>query len=161
MTVTDFVPSTVAPFQFSPTLDGATYNVIVTWSLFGRRFYINVYALDGTLVLSTALVGSPTGFVLQTITWDRGRATATAVSPHGLKVGKTVDLTITGAAPDAYNGQVQAFITGPATFSWPLAQDPGAATATGSAAYGINLVGGLFASTLIYREASNRFEVSP
>lgn len=88
MTSYDFQPSSSAPFQFQPTLDGAVYTVIVTWSLAGQRYYANVYALDGTLIAIVPVIGSPL---------------------H----------------------------------------------------YDINLVGGYFASTLVFREASNQFEVSP
>ena len=61
-TYVDFVPSNAAPFQFQATLDDVSYNVIVTWNLFGRRYYVNVYALDGTLQIATAMVGSPVGY---------------------------------------------------------------------------------------------------
>lgn len=54
----DFTPGSV-PFQFQPTLDSQVYNVVVTWNLFGRRWYVNVYAVDGTLVVALPLVGSP------------------------------------------------------------------------------------------------------
>jgi hypothetical protein len=60
-TLTDFVPSQSAPFQFQPTLDGQVYSAVVTWNLFGRRFYLNLSSLDGTLVVCKALVGSPDG----------------------------------------------------------------------------------------------------
>lgn len=58
-TVFPFTPSATSPFQFQPKLDGVQYTAIVTWSLFGRRYYLNLYQLDGTLVLATAMVGSP------------------------------------------------------------------------------------------------------
>ena len=61
MTVYPFTPNQSGPFQFQPTLDGTVYNVIVTWNLFGRRYYINVYALDGTLIVCMPVVGSPVG----------------------------------------------------------------------------------------------------
>lgn len=60
--VTPFVPSTSAPFQFQPTLDGATYTAIVTWNLFGQRFYFNLTTLQGVLVVSLPLIGSPLGY---------------------------------------------------------------------------------------------------
>ena len=161
ITYTDFVPSQRVPFSFQPELDGQTYTAIITWNLFARRFYLNLYALDGTLVLATAVVGSPTGFTLQTLSWANGQAIATANAPHGYGVGATVDLTISGAVPDAYNGRVKAFVTGPNTFSYPISADPGAATAAGSAAYNISLVGGMFASTLVFRQAAQQFETSP
>ena len=161
-TVTNFAPTVRAPFQFQATLDGVIYTVIVTWNLFGRRWYVNVYAPDGSLALSTALVGSPTGVTLQSLSWAAGKVTAVAVVPHGYKVGTTVQLTISGASPDAYNGKVQAFITGAATFTYPVAADPGPATQFGAASYNIDLVGGHFdTSTMVFRQAANQFEVSP
>jgi len=162
-TFTNFVPSLVAPFQFSATLDGNPYNVIVTWNLFGRRYYVNVYALDGTLVVSEAMVGSPTGISLSALSWANGVATAKTAEPHGYKIGRVISLTISGTTPAAYSGLVEATITGPSTFTYALAANPGAAVAPfGTAAYNINLVGGYFAtSSLVYRTQSNQFEVSP
>ncbi len=160
-TYTDFVPTRQVPFSFQPTLDGQVCTARVTWSLFGVRYYLNLYAQDGTRLITTALVGSPSGIALQTLSWSRGFALAVAPAPHGYKVGRTVELTISGAVPDAYNGIVPAFITGPATFRYPVATDPGTATVPGSAAYNINLVGALFDSTLVFREAAQQFEVSP
>jgi hypothetical protein len=58
-TFTDFTPSASAPFQFQPTFDGATYTVIVTWGLFGQRYYVNCYTVPGALVYSLPLIGSP------------------------------------------------------------------------------------------------------
>ena len=160
-TIFPFTPTTRTQFQFAPTLDGQVYNAFTPWSLFGKRFYLNLVALDGTPVLYTALAGSPDGVALQTLSWARGLAMAVTDEPHGYKIAKTVMLTILGATPNAYNGLVQAFITGPNTFSYPLANDPGPATVPGSAIYNINLVGGLFDSTLVFRESSQQFEVSP
>jgi len=161
-TFTNFVPSTVAPFQFSPTLDGQVYNATVPWLLFGARYYLRLAALNGSLVLQTALVGSPSGIAIQAITWANGYATATTVAPHGYNIGQTVTLTVSGASPSAYNGQIQAIITGPNTFSWALATNPGMATVFGMATYNINLVGGYFTtSTLVFREQSQQFEVTP
>ena len=87
-TIVPFVPSDVAPPQFQATLDGAAYTIIITWNVFGQRYYINVLDTSGALVLCTALVGSPNG-------------------------------------------------------------------------YDIDLLGPLFASTLVYRAPSNQFEISP
>jgi hypothetical protein len=55
----DFQPSTGTPFQTQVTLDGTVYTVIVTWNLFGRRYYLNIYTLAGVLVSSRPMVGSP------------------------------------------------------------------------------------------------------
>lgn len=57
-TFVDFVPSASAPFQFQATLDGSIYTVIVTWNLYGQRYYINIFTLDGVRVLTLPLIGS-------------------------------------------------------------------------------------------------------
>lgn len=61
-TIIPFVPSDVAAPQFQATLDGATYTITITWNVAGQRYYINVYASDGSRVLTTAMVGSPNGY---------------------------------------------------------------------------------------------------
>lgn len=61
-TFVDFVPSTVAPFTFLATLDGAQYQVVVTWNVAGERYFVTVYDLLSTLILSCPLIESPTGF---------------------------------------------------------------------------------------------------
>jgi len=54
-----FNPSNSSNFQFQATLDGNNYIVIVTWNLFGERYYINIYDTSQNLILATAMVGSP------------------------------------------------------------------------------------------------------
>ena len=156
-----FQPSSVAPFSFQPTLDGDTYNATVTWSVFGQRWYLNIYALDGTLVVSEGLSASPTGLSLQSLSWARGRAYAMTIDPHGLNIGGLVGLTISGASPDAFNGLQSCLITGPSTFTYPLSPNPGQVTMTGAASYNVNLVGGYFtASTVVFRDQTQTFEVT-
>ena len=58
-TYIDFVQSSVTPFQFQPTLDGATYICTVTWNIFGQRYYLLCQKVTGELVFNQALVGSP------------------------------------------------------------------------------------------------------
>jgi hypothetical protein len=169
-TFTDFVPSRVAAFQFQPTLDGEPYTVVVTWNLFGQRFYVNVTALDGTLVCARPLIGSPTGIAIETLSFDEvtGLVTATTSVPHGYKIGTVVGLTVSGASPAAYNGLVDALISGPDTFTYSLSANPGTATAPGAASYDVDLIGGMtdsagnpFTSTLVFRQQSQQFEVNP
>lgn len=167
-TFVNFAPSTAAAFQFQAILDGQAYNVVVTWLLFGRRFYVNVYSLGGALVVSQPLISSPTGQSLGSLAWAGGKVQATTLVPHGLRVGSVVALTIAGASPDAYNGLQDCLVTGPSSFSYTLATNPGAASVFGTAAFNINLVGGQagpngtpFTSTLVFREAAQQFEVHP
>lgn len=160
-TVYDFAPSAVSPFQFGPTLDGQQYNVTVTWLLFGKRYYVNVFALDGTLVVSLPLVGSPTGISLASLAWKAGKVTATTLEPHGFKPGRPLTLTVSGATPDGFNGTVLALPTGPSTFTYPLAADPGTATIFGTESQDVDLMAGYFASRMVFREPAMQIEVSP
>lgn len=60
--IIDFAPTPLAPFQFQATFDGAIYTVIVTWNLYGRRWYVNIYTLQRVLVVSIAMAGSPVDY---------------------------------------------------------------------------------------------------
>lgn len=162
MTIFPFAPSTAAPFQFQPVLDGTTYNAVVTWSLFGQRYYINLYDLDQNLIFCLPVIGSPDGLQLQTLAWLQGVVAATVQAPHGLPIGATVALTVAGCTPDAYNGLFSALVTSPTTFSYQLTNDPGLNTVAGTVSKNINLAGGYFGtSTLVFRNSSQQFEVNP
>ena len=157
-----FTPNNQAPFQFSPTLDGDVYNVRVTWSLFGRRYYINVYDLSRNLIVSLPMIGSPSAFNLSSLSWVNGLVIATTAVPHGYLVNSTTELIVSGASPDAYNGTVSAFIIDQSTFQYDVTQDPGPATVAGSVVFDIDLVAGYFTtSTLVFRQDANQFEVNP
>ena len=66
-TLTQFTPTINQNFSFVPTLDGAQYNVQVTWNLFGQRWVINVYTLGGALVMQKPLRGSPDDYDINLI----------------------------------------------------------------------------------------------
>lgn len=160
-TFTQFAPTPQAPFSFMPTLDGQQYNAVVIWNLFGQRWYLNLYTLSNVLVLSIPLMPSPTPISILSLSWANGFVTAATNGPHGFILDATVDLTISGCAPDAYNGTVKALIVDPQTIEWPLASNPGTATQVGVASYDIDLVEGYFDSTLVFRDSTQNFEVSP
>lgn len=54
-----FQPSPTSNFIFQPTLDGQQYTAIVNWNLYGVRYYLNLYTLQGVQILCVALIGSP------------------------------------------------------------------------------------------------------
>lgn len=58
-TLTQFTPAVNQNFSFQPTLDGQQYAVVVTWQLFGQRWVVNVYTLQGSLVVAKPLRSSP------------------------------------------------------------------------------------------------------
>ncbi len=59
-TFVSFQPSPNQPFTFLATLDGGVqYVVVVTWSLFGQRWYFSVVTLQGVpVVVNYPAVGS-------------------------------------------------------------------------------------------------------
>lgn len=161
-TYTPFVPNPQVAFSFQPVLDGATYNVTVTWNVFGQDYYVNIYDLNGNLIVNLPMVGSPPGVNISSLTWANGIVTAQTAMPVGwVNTYATMNLTLTGNTPDAYNGVFQSFITGPSMFTFPLASDPGLATTFGAVYYNISLTAGYFDSTLVFRTQSQNFEVSP
>ncbi len=62
MTTFPFTPQANANFNFQPTFDGQQYTVTCTWNLFGQRYYVNILTLNGQLIVSTPLIGSPDNF---------------------------------------------------------------------------------------------------
>jgi hypothetical protein len=66
-TLTQFAPTVNQNFSFQPTLDGAQYSAIITWSLFGQRWILNVFTLQGVLVLQKPLRGSPLDYDINLI----------------------------------------------------------------------------------------------
>ena len=154
-------PTTQA-FSFRPVLDDTTYNVTVPWSLFGQRYYVTCQTLSGDLVFNVPLIGSPSGQDIYSLSWEPNTVTVTTSIPHGFKPGTLVNLTIAGVLPASYDGLHSCLILNQTQFTYSMASNPGAVTATGSAFYNINLAAGYFTtSTLVYRAKNQSFEVNP
>lgn len=158
-----FQPSPVAAFSFSATLDLQTVNCAVPWSLFGFRWYLSLTDTSGNLLVYRSLVGSRDGVANKSISWSfDGRITVETAQPHGYAFMETIDLTLSGVAPIVLNGIWEAFITSPTTYQFNLPTDPGTITAFGRTDYNINLVENYFSfSTLVFRESTKNFEISP
>jgi hypothetical protein len=58
-TFVQFEPSPQEAFKFQATLDGTTYQLVVTWNVFGRRWYLTCSAINGGVVFHLPLIGSP------------------------------------------------------------------------------------------------------
>ena len=61
-TLYQFTPTVDQNFSFLPTFDGLQYNGAVTWNLFGQRWVVNVYNLQGQLYFQKPLTASPEGY---------------------------------------------------------------------------------------------------
>lgn len=163
MTTYAFIPSASSAPQFTPTLDGNQYNVSVIWSLYGQRYTVLCKDLNGNVIFNVPLIESPASQAIETLAYDelQLQAIGQTSEPHGLSIGSTTRLTISGASPAVYNGTFLVLATGADTFSYPLSASvtPSTATTPGSIGYQISLTAGYFASTMVYQNGA--FTVSP
>lgn len=162
--MTTYFPLVISSQQapaFTPTFDNVQYRVVVTWNIAGQRFYINIYTMSNQLIVAKALTQTESSLTLETLAWDQNNNVVDAVTslPHGWTVGNVVNLTISNANPDVYNGEFPCLITGPNTFTYPLDEFPDYCLAPGNVGYFNSLTDGYFNSTMIFR--NNMFEVSP
>lgn len=60
-TYIQFTPSSTSnpPFQFTATMSGVDYTVNVSWNVFGQRWYLDIYDLDGTRLRTQPMIASP------------------------------------------------------------------------------------------------------
>jgi hypothetical protein len=162
-TIIPFIPSNFATPKIAVTLDGQPYQLVMTWNVSAQRYYVNVYAVDGTWVTTVPLFGSPVGEAINAISYDalRGAVTMTKSVP-GLprKPGQMVDYTLSNFQPGTYNGKQRCLTIDNSNFSFPSAADPGQVVVMGSVHRILNMVAGLFTtSTLCFRNGC--FEVDP
>ncbi|WP_291969477.1 hypothetical protein [Candidatus Symbiopectobacterium sp.] len=69
---------------------------------------------------------------ISSMTWAASVVTVTLSAAHGWTTGSTIPVIIAGASPVAYNRAVDATVTSTTQFTYPLASDPGLATAMGT-----------------------------
>lgn len=157
-----FTPSQSNLFTAQVVLDGRPFTMTTPWNVFGRRYYVNLYGLNSTLIFSVPLVGSPTGIYLASLSWSFGVVTATTQMPHNYRVGDVLRLNIINCTPIGYNGNFDCQITGPNSFTYFLDANPGVNNQLGSVQYNLNLAAGYAAtSMLVYRSDIQTFEVTP
>ena len=163
MTVYTFQPSLQNVFQFQPLLDGETYTASILWNVFRQGYYIQLVDQNGNVIFLLPLVGSSTGIDIQSATWDQntGLVTVTAALPHGLPLNSAVNVTVSGMTPDAYNGDVLAYVQNRTQFTYPISADPGPVTTLGVVRVDLSLTAGYFSSKMVYRPSIQQIEVTP
>lgn len=156
-----FTPSNVQAPSFQATLDGNVYNLMVTWNLFGQRYYLSCFDQSGNRIFTVPVITSPETSLLSSLSWDAATlmVTATCVAPHGLTIGSVVNLTIAGCTPSGYDGAYQVNVVDPYSFTYSAASDPGAIQMVGTYGFIISMSAGYFSSTIVFR--NDQFEVSP
>ncbi|HET8686132.1 MAG TPA: hypothetical protein VFM18_05635 [Methanosarcina sp.] len=91
-TYVDFTPSPLVNFRFQAILDTVPYNVVVTYNVFGKRYYVNIYTVQGDLVMTRPMVGSPPGY---DISLTAGMFTSTLVYRIGHQQFEISDIPLT------------------------------------------------------------------
>lgn len=173
-TVVNFSPSSTAapPFQFQATLDDAQYNVTTTWNILGQRWYVNLYTLSGSRLMTRPVIGS--GAKIQALmTWANGTATVALQSAHNVPVGTVANVEVSGTGL-GYDGAWRALATDALTLTYSLPTNPQQYGVTANVSQDVNLLAGQpasydsagnpltwFSSTLVYRTGTQQFEVTP
>lgn len=155
-TFVNFLPSTVAAFQFQPTIGGSPYNATVTWNLFGECYYLNLYDLSGNLLLCRPVTSSGPQLTAAFAWTTSGTAIATTVANHNVPVGTVVAIRASTGGT-GFDGEYQALSTSPTTLAYSLPTNPNV-VAAGSVNFNLNLVATLGIGWLLYREATMQFE---
>ncbi len=91
--------------------------------------------LNGTTNNQVYVSPKATVHAISAASWAGGVATITTTAPHGFSTNTTAKVNIAGMTPAGYNGYYAITVTGPSSFTYPLAGDPGAATVMGTATY--------------------------
>jgi hypothetical protein len=156
-----FVPSNVKAPSFLPTLDGESYTITISWNVSAQRYYVKCTSFNNNLIFMVPLVDTLMGMEIQSLVWDENNKVVIAklVKPHNFPIGEIVNINIIQALPTTYNGSGMALITEDNTFTYPMAQNPGAMYEAGVVQYLISMAKSYFKSTLIFR--NRQFEVSP
>lgn len=172
-TVIPFLPSNLVAPKFSVVLDGDPYNVVITWNISAQRYYVNVYGLDGSWLITIPLIQSPPARNIETIKFDPFQQAMIVkfvdpslwpipLSKEGVSTdpGTIVDYTLENFDPPFWNTKWRSLHIDPITFSFPMPSDPGEIKIVGTVSRYLNMVGSIFRrSTLIYRNGA--FEVTP
>lgn len=171
-TIIPFLPSNLYPPKFRATLDGIDYDVVITWNVAAQRYYVNIYDLDGSWVITVPLIQTPPAREVVDTTYDNLRRVFTVsladpstwpvpLPPAGLATppGTIIIFTLENFTPTSLNGAYKSLHINDTSFSFRLDNDPGQVTIFGTVSRILNMVGGIFNSTLIYRNGA--FEVTP
>lgn len=122
--VTVNVSTISAPAPLTLQQTGAFISQGATTAALNSRTLLTTLA-DLTAILKGALANT-------SLTWSGSVVTVTTAAPHGFTTSDTIQMTIAGVTPAAYNGNFLATITGASTFTYPLVSNPGSETVPGT-----------------------------
>jgi len=58
----NFNPSPKSNFTFNVTMDNVKYNCICSWNMFGQRYYISMFNVNGLRIFTLPIISSPQGY---------------------------------------------------------------------------------------------------
>lgn len=99
-------------------------------SVGGTTLANNATSLLTQLSDLTPILAAPKA--LTSLAWASSLVTATASAAHGVTVGQTFPVVISGAVPAGYNGAYTATATTTTAFTYPLTTNPGTETTAGA-----------------------------
>jgi hypothetical protein len=157
----EFLPSHRQAPSISPIFDGIPYRLRILWNISAQRYYVNCQANDGTMFFTVPLVESLPPKEINSLFWDQlnQRVILETMEPHGLIIGKVININVINCLPTTYNGSGLGFPISKTQIVYPMSTDPGTATTFGSLDMFVNLIKGYYLSTLVYRNSF--FEVNP
>lgn len=156
-----FVPSNSRAPSFSPIFDGQAYTVTLLWNVSAQRYYVNCQSLLTGLVFMLPLIESIQPLEISGLEWDQinQRVVLETKIPHGLIIGKVLNINVINCIPTTYNGKGLGFALSPTQVAYPMITSPGQATIFGALDLFISMTKGYFLSTFVFRNQT--FEVTP
>jgi hypothetical protein len=93
------------PWTSTLTLDGNGYTLTVRWLLYSQRWYIELAALDGTVVFFKPMVGSPPLTPLVDLTWETGSPAVSGSVEAGITGSVATGSIVIPLPPTSQTGQ--------------------------------------------------------
>ena len=170
-TVIPFLPSNITTPEFRAKLDGNDYTIRITWNISALRYYINIYAQDGTWIITVPLISTPPARSVANARYDSflNSVIVDLVPPDQwpiplpgpiTKPGTIIEYTLEGFQPNTYNGKFRCLHINGTEFTFPMPQNPGPLLILGRVSRLLDMVDTVFTrSTMVYRYGA--FEINP
>lgn len=159
-TVVNFVQSTIAPFQFQPTMNGVQYAASILWNVFGERYYLQLTDLLGNPVKFRSVVSSGPR-LLGSFVWADNVAAVNCQVPHNIPVGACANVVMSGTA-SSFDGSVQVLAVSATAVTYALTTNPQQSQPlTGTMSFVVNLVEGAGIGFMHFFSDSQTYEYGP
>jgi hypothetical protein len=186
-TIVPFTPSNITAPKFKALLDGNSYDIVVTWNLSAKRYYINIYGKGGVWILTVPIISTAparkvsaavydpflnavTITLLNDLSWVLPTEPPCLLPTSGFmeetkvitntKPGTIIEYTLDNFQPATYNGRYRSLHLNDQSFVIPMPVNPGPVVVLGQVSRLLSMISCRFTrSTMIYRNGA--FEISP